>query len=176
VKRLFALTLAGSVASVLLLANSGSAQTPVPDIDRGSPALVTATVTPHRDRRRPFTFTTTGRMIPPPRYCTPGVSPGPGAANCVPILCAPGVTDPRYCLKPGRSVICSGSVAVRYQKHTTTISTRIVRLTSACTYRSRVSFRLRTAERRGALRVRARFLGNPVLLPRNSATHTVFAG
>lgn len=173
-KRMLAVTIACSLSTVLLFSSPGNAQAPL--IVRGFAQVVTAKTTPKRDRVRPHTFTTTGRVVPAPRYCDPGVNPIPGAGNCIPILCPPGVLDVRYCLRPGRSVICSGVVTVRFQRVTTTISSRNVGVRPDCTYRSRVTFRLRLPTRRGVFRVRARFQGNPVMQPRNSATHTVRAG
>ena len=175
-KRLLVLTAALPVAAFLLIPASATSQSVLPSIVRGTPLQVTASTTPRRDRFRPYTYTTTGRVVPPSRYCTPGTNPGPGAANCIPILCPAGVTDLRYCLQPGRPTICSGTVTVRFQRRTTTISARNVALRPDCTYRSRVTFRLPFSARRGVLRVRARFGGNVVLEPRNSSTHTVRNG
>lgn len=174
-KRSLVLTLVLSLAATLLYASSGSAQTEI-NIVRGTPLQVTNTTTPRRDRLLPYTFTTRGRVVTPTRYCSPGVDPGPGAANCVPILCAAGVTDARYCLVPGRSLICAGVVTVRVQKRGTTISSRNVSVRPDCTYLSRVTFRTRLRTRIGNLSFRARFQGNVVLAPRNSATRIARAG
>jgi hypothetical protein len=174
VRRVLLTTVASSLTTALMFASASDAQ--APSIVRGFAIQVTSKTTPKRDRTRPYTFTTTGRVVPPQRYCNPGQSPTPGAGNCVPILCPPGQTDIRYCLIPGRRTICSGIVTVRFQRVTTTISARNVALRPDCTYRSRVSFRLRVVTRHGTFRVRARFQGNPVLQPRNSARHTVRAG
>jgi hypothetical protein len=176
VKRMLILAGLLSLAAVLLTASSGSAQSTIVVINRATPLQVTNTTTPRRDRLRPFTFTTTGRVIPPTQYCGAGAVPVPGATNCVPILCPPGVTDIRYCLLPGRGVICSGVVTVRVQKRGTTISSRNVGVRPDCTYRSRVTFRTLLRTRVGNLSFRARFQGNPVLLPRNSATKIARAG
>ncbi len=175
-KRLLALAAAVPVAAILLIPASGNAQNALDSIVRAEPVQVTNTTLPRRDRFRPYTFTTTGRVIPPTRYCNPGENPGTGTANCVPILCPPGVTDIRYCLRPGRSVICTGTVTVRVQKRGTTISSRNVLVNPDCTYRSRVTFRTRLRSRTGFLSFRARFGGNAVLLPRNSSTRTARAG
>lgn len=173
-KRLLALGVALPLAAILLIPASGSAQSTLASIIRANPRQVTLTVTPRRDRTRPYTFTSTGRVVPPSRYCNPTENPFTG--NCIPILCPPGVTDIRYCLLPGRGVICSGTVTVRYQKRTTTISARNVPLRPDCTYRSRVTFHTRLITRVGNFRVRARFGGNAVLLPRTSPTRIVRAG
>jgi hypothetical protein len=175
VKRPLVLTLVLSLAATLIYVASGSAQTPI-NIVRGTPLQVTIKVTPRRDRFLPYTFTTTGRVIPPSRYCSPGVNPGPGAANCIPILCPPGVTDIRYCFFPGRGIICSGVVTVRVQHRGTTISSRNVGLRRDCTYRSKVTFRTRLRTRIGPLTFRARFQGNPAMTPRNSRSTVVRAG
>lgn len=180
-KRTLALMLVLSVAAGLVYASSGSAQSAGSaqtefQIVRGTPLQVTNTTVPRRDRFRPYTFTTTGRMVPPGRYCAPGVNPGPGTANCIPIFCLPGQTDLKYCLIPGRRTICTGVVSVRFQKRNTTISSRNVALSADCTYRSRVTFHTRLRTRTGNLRVRARFQGNVILEPRNSVTRIVRAG
>jgi hypothetical protein len=177
VKSSIVLTAVLSLAAVLLFSSQGSAQVTAPTIVRGSPVQVTIKTTPRRERFRPYTFTTRGRIIPPPRYCTPGQNPGPpGPNNCIPVICPPGVTDPRYCLFPGRGVICSGVVTVRVQKRGTTISSRNVGVRRDCTYRSKVTFHTLLRTRIGNLSFRARFQGNPVLLPRNSRTVHARAG
>jgi hypothetical protein len=173
-KRLL-ITVTLSLATFLLFSSPGGAQS---SFVRAVPLKVTATTTPKRERFAPYTFTTRGRVVPPTGYCAPGASPRPGEKNCIPILCPPGATDPRYCLLPGPDVICSGVVTVRFQKRgtTTTISSRNVFLRHDCTYRSRVTFRTRLRTRVGILNVRARFQGNAVLAPKTSATHTVRIG
>jgi len=174
VKRLLVLAVALPVAAVLLIPASGSAQSVLTSIIRANPTQVTLTVTPRRDRTRPYTFTSTGRIVPPSRRCNPGENSLTGL--CLPLLCPPGVTDARYCLRPGVGIICNGSVTVRYQKRTTTISARIVALRPDCTYRSRVTFSTRLITRVGTFRVRARFGGNAVLLPKVSVTRFVRGG
>jgi hypothetical protein len=175
VTRSLMLTLVLSLGAVLLVPTSSIAQSTA--FTRADPVQVTATTTPRRDRFRPYTFTTRGSVIPPSTYCAPGVDPRPGAGNCIPILCPPGATDPRYCLLPSRSaIICAGIVTVRFQKGSATISARNVFLRPDCTYASRVSFRTRARTRRGAFKVKALFQGNLVLNPKNSSTQTVLAG
>ena len=175
-KRLLALSFAIPVAAILLIPSSASSQGTLEVIARATPLQVTLTVTPRRDRTLPYTFTSRGRIVPPSRYCAPGVVPGTGAANCIPILCPPGTTDIRYCLIPGRRIICSGFVTLRVQKRQVTISSRIVSVRPDCTYQSRVTFRTRLRTRIGTLSFRARFGGNPVLNPRNSITRLGRAG
>lgn len=161
--------------AALVLASSGSAQTTIPTIKRGYPVLVTSSTTPLRDRTLPYTFTTSGRIVPPGRYCSPGVDPTPGTGNCVPILCPPGATHPSYCIRPGRSVICAGIVNVRVQNHGITISSHDVP-SRACTYSSTVTFRTRLVTLIGPLTVRVRFHGSVFLQPQNASDHTVRAG
>jgi len=180
------LTLSATVTENNALVGSGSGvgtilndDAPLPPFTRGFANQVTSTTTPRRDRLRPYTFTTRGRIVPPPKYCAPGMSPTPGAGNCVPILCPAGAMSVAGCQffsQPPRSVICSGVVTVRFQKRGTTISSRNVSVRSDCTYRSRVSFRTKLKARLGSLRVRSRFQGNGVLSPRSSATRIVRAG
>jgi len=176
VKRSPALTAALSLAAVLLPFSPGSARSAT--VSRGFTEEVTATTTPMRDRVRPYTFTTRGRIVTPPTFvfCAPGFDATPGAGNCLPLLCPPGATNLDYCQVPGRSVICSGRLTVRFQKRNTTISSRKVNVRPDCTYRSRVTFRSPLTARRGVLRVRVRFQGNRVLRPKSSTTQTVRAG
>jgi hypothetical protein len=174
VRRGLIMTLSLSLSTALMFASAGSAQ--APSLVRGFTRQVTLTVTPARDRTRPYIFTSRGRIVPPARYCSPGQRPTPGAGNCRPILCPAGITDGRYCVIPGRRSFCSGRVTVRYQQVTTTISSRTVAVRPDCTYSSRVRFRLRVFTRRGTFRVRAQFQGNPLLQARRSAARTVRAG
>jgi hypothetical protein len=174
-KRLLIPAAAAVAAAILFSAAPGSAQTQSASIDRALPDRVTLSVTPKRDRTRPFTFTSTGRVVPPANYCASGVSPS-SDANCIPLFCPPGATNASYCYVPPRALICSGTVNVRYQKRNTTISSRSVPLRADCTYRSRVTFKTLLRTRQGVLRVRARFLGNAVLLPRSAPIRTVRAG
>lgn len=170
-KHTLAMTAALSLTAAMLIASAGSAQAPVL---RASTERVTATTTPKRDRTPPYTFTTTGRIVPPGRFCAPGARPTPGAGNCIAIICPPGATDARYCVRPGISVICSGIVTVRLQRGTRTTSARNVGVKSNCTFRSRVSLRQRLRGRAPIrFKVRARFQGNRVLLPKNSSITTV---
>jgi len=173
VKRTFALTAVLALAAALLSVTLGNAQTsPV----RGLTEKVTITVTPARERFKPYTFTIKGRIVPPPKLCAPGVVPNPGG-NCVPIRCPPGATNPAYCVRPGLGVICSGKVNVRFQKNGNTTSSRNATLKPDCTYRSRVTFTGKpVATRTGRFKVRARFQGNSFLQPRTSPTRIVRAG
>ena len=173
-KRLLVMMVALPLAATLLIPASSAAQSTLPSITRSDLRQVTLSVTPRRDRFRPYTFTSTGRIIPPSRFCNPGENPATG--RCVPILCPAGVLDIRYCLIPGPRVICSGNITVRYQKRTTTISARIVAVRPDCTFRSRVTFTTRLITRIGTFRVRARFGGSVLFNPRNSATRLVRAG
>ena len=165
------------VAGVGVFAGQGDAQTPTPETPRASVEGITAKTTPRRDRRRPFSFVTTGKIVPPERFCAPNVSPvGTGATNCIPLLCPPGITDGAYCFAPPRGRICSGFVAIRFQKVRTTISSRNVQVRPDCTFRSRVTFRTLLRVRRGRLNVRARFQGNELLKPSINQVHRVRAG
>ncbi len=172
-KRSLVLTAVLSLAAVPLFGSSASAQTPG---TARATVGISIKVSPTRDRTRPYTFATTGRISPPTRFCAPGVDPTPGAGNCIPVRCPLGTTDPAYCVSPSRAVICSGVVNVRYQRRGTTISSRNVFVRRDCSYRSRVTFSTRLRLRRGTFAVRARFQGNTVPLPRTSATRTVRAG
>jgi hypothetical protein len=173
-----------SLAAVPLFALTANGQAPVTASDvqvatsRGFTELVTAKTTPKRDRTKPYTFTTVGKIFPPPRFCPPGQGPTSfaGGGNCIPLICPAGSTNPAYCAQPPRNVICSGFLTVRFQRHSTTISSKNVALLPDCTYRSKVSFTTRLRSRRGVLRVRVRFQGNVLLTPQNSATRTVRAG
>jgi hypothetical protein len=176
VKRLLVLVAALPMVAALLVPASAGAQAQLVSITRANPRQVTISTTPRRDRFLPFRFTTTGRVIPPTRFCNPGEIPGTGARSCIQVLCPPGQTDIRYCLIPGRGVVCTGNVNVRVQKKSTTISSRIVNLRPNCTYRSQVTFSTLLRTRTGTLSFRSRFGGNAVMLPRNSRTIKVRAG
>ena len=144
------------------LSLSASGQAPQPRI---APQKVTAASTPKVERIRPYTFTTTGKVVPPP-YCT---FAGPaGSARCVRLLCPPGATTLAYCTKPP---VCTGTVRVRFKRLNRTISARRAALRTDCTYRSRVAFH--SSRLRGRLRVLVGFLGNGFLLPKRATTHTV---
>jgi len=162
-----------SVAAVSLFAASVSAQAPT--IARGFTEKVTIKTTPKRDRTKPYTFTTSGKIVPPASPCAPGKGPTKDA-NRLPTLWPPGTADPRYCVSPGVPRICTGTVTVRVQKRHTTISTRRVNLEPDCSYSSTVSFHSKLRTRRGVLSFRARFQGNALLLPKSSETVTARAG
>ena len=173
-KRSLALAAILSLGIALLYATLGSAQSATPA--RGFVDQITASTTPKRDRTRPYRFTTSGKIVPPPKSCEVGQIPNPGG-NCVPRVCPPGQGNPVYCPVAPRSTICSGKVNVRFQKNRNTISSRNVTLRPDCTYRSRVTITGKpTATRKGTFTVRARFQGNSVLQPKNSATRRVRAG
>ena len=135
---------------------------------------VTAKTTPKRDRRNPFVFTTKGKISPPTVFCS-STAPPTQSRNCIPLDCPPGATNARYCVKPGLGVICRGKVNIRIQRRGRTISSRNVNLKANCTYSSKVTLRLKR-NRRGSLKVRARFAGNTVLRVKASSTATVRAG
>ena len=174
-KRSLVLTVSLSLAAALLYASLGFAQATAPSFKRATPRSVSLTVTPKRDRTRPFRFTSTGRVNVPRRYCSVAESQNPGN-RCVPLICPPGAVDAQYCIRPGLGAICTGKVNVRFQRRRTTISSRSVKLRPNCTYRSRVTFNIRVVTRRGSFRVRARFQGNSILAPKTSPTRTVRAG
>ena len=158
---LMALSLTAIVACGLSLPAGG--QTPS---SRVAPQKVTAATTPKRERIRPYTFTTTGKVVPPP-YCASAGSTG-GTRGCVPLLCPPGATSIAYCVRPP---LCSGRVRVRFKRLTRTISTRRVALRKDGRYRSRVA--VRSPRLRGRLRVLVGFQGNSYLQPKRAKTHTV---
>ena len=132
---------------------------------RVAPQQVTASTAPQRERIRPYTFTTTGRVVPPPYCSSAGTS---GSAGCVPLVCPPGASDAAYCVRPP---LCTGTVRVRFTRLGATISVRRVALRSDCRYRSRVAFY--SSRLRGRLRVLVRFEGNSFLLAKSATTHTV---
>ncbi len=172
-KRLLAMSSLSLTAVFLFVSLADGQSGPV----RAATQQVTSNTTPQRDRSRPYTFTTTGRVVPPPP-CAPGVFPTVPGGNCVPAICPPGATNPAYCVQVPRVLLCTGKVTVRFKKAggPYTISARSVGLRPDCTFRSRVSFRTRNPLRRGTLRVYTRFEGNPFLLPKNGPTRTVRAG
>ncbi len=178
------LVLAAIAAAAILMfpamGNSQSQQTPQSTPSRAVPDAVTASTTPKRDRSRPYSFTTTGKVTPPPRYCAAGQNPpapGQSGQNCVPVLCPPGRNDKNpYCFTPGPETVCAGTVTVRFQRRSSTISSRNVQLRPDCTFTSRVTFGTKSRLRQGTFTIRVRFQGNSVMVPRSSGTHTVRAG
>jgi hypothetical protein len=167
------------VFTITSLANSQS--TPL----RASVQRVTSNTTPKRDRTRPYTFTTTGRVVPP--GACPAGTPVTSGLPCLPPICPPPTNPgtiyqgPVYCVPPATTAVCSGKITVKFSRRNKgggvfTISSREVSLKSDCTYRSRVSFRTRDRNRRGVLTVRVRFQGNQYLLPKNAPRRTVLAG
>lgn len=123
--------------------------TPPQGYARAATRRVTSSTTPKHESTRPYTFTTTGRVIPPP-FCAAGIIPKLAGGPCVPL----------------NALTCTGVVTVRFMKLTYTMSSRNVGLRRDCTYRSTVKFKSANNLRRGTLRVLVRFQGNPFLLPR----------
>lgn len=124
------------------------------------PARVTITTKPKRDRRKPYVFTTRGRVVPPASFCALG---------------------PQPCVEPSVATVCTGVVNVRFTKGTDTVSSKNVRLRSDCTYLSKVSSgsgsrRIRRRFRSGLLKVQALFKGNTVMLEKLSVKRSVRAG
>lgn len=171
-KRLLALAMALSLAAAVSLMSYGTAQSAF--VGKAFTLNVSAKTTPKRDRRSPFVFTTKGKVSPPLVFCSAGVPPTP-SKNCIPLDCPPGSTNARYCVKPGLGVICAGRVTIRIKRRGKTISSKSVGVRSNCTYSSKVTLRLK-ANRRGTLKVGARFAGNTVLGAKASATSNVRAG
>ncbi|CAA9510278.1 MAG: hypothetical protein AVDCRST_MAG67-2675 [uncultured Solirubrobacteraceae bacterium] len=106
---------------------------------------MTARVTPTRDRRAPYRYTVSGRIIRP--------------AGTGPSACRDGRVSAQW--KTARG---------------TTLSTRRVTLSSACTYRISVTFQNKRRLGAGRLKVRVRFLGNARLQPRGPITRGLRAG
>ncbi len=172
-KRLLVLTAAVSLVVLPLFVMPATAQSPA--FIRGAAEQITSATTPGRDRTTPYTFRTSGRVIPAAKFCTPGQSPLGPAGNCVPIQCPPGATNAAYCNIPTIAIICSGKVNIRFQKNGTTISSHNVSLQPNCTFRGRVTFTSRLRLRRGVFSVRSRFQGNLVLRPKAATTDRVRA-
>ena len=72
---------------------------------------------------------------------------------------------------PGQG--CRGTVTVQIKAGRKTVSTRRVRLRSNCTYRSRVTFRIRQRLRPRTLRRTVRFGGNAVMAARSAPRQTL---
>lgn len=163
---------------VLLLSAPAAAQT---SAQRGYPAKVTSKSKPKVDKKSPFKFKVTGAITLPSRACAPGATPGTGATNCIPLNCAPGVTNTRYCGVPTLAQICTGKVRLQFKKGSKTVKTKTVNLNAAtCKYSASVTIKDkkgRKAKLRGVkLKVTARFMGNAVLKARNAKTFKVTAG
>jgi len=152
----------------------GRASQRVPN--RAQTRKVTAKTTPKRDRTKLYTFTTTGRVQPPP-YCAPTANPRSVGADCVLPICPADSIDPADCAQPSRALLCStGKMTIRFVRIAYTVSSRSVGIRRDCTYRSRVSFKSSIPIRKGALTVQVRFEGNSFLLPKRAPRHIVRAG
>jgi len=125
---------------------------------RAAPRRVTSRTTPRHERLRPFTFTTTGTIVPPP-FCAPGIVIRASGGPC-----------------SAAGVRCHGIVTVQIKKGRQTLTSRLARVKPGCSYRSRTVLPIPTPRRPLALRVVARFEGNAVLLPKYAAAHTVRVG
>ncbi len=144
--------------------------------NRAQTRRVTAKTTPKHDRTKLYTFTTTGRVIPPV-YCGPTAVPSIVGSACVLPICPVGSIDPSDCTRPAQKLLCAtGKLTVRLIRIAYTVSTRTVGLRPDCTYRTRVSLKSSSPFRRGALTVRVRFEGNPFLLPKQASSQIVRAG
>ena len=74
------------------------------------------------------------------------------------------------------SQACQGRVTIRFKLRRKTVRLRRARITTRCTYSSRVRVRLRPRRHPVRLRVVVRFGGNAVLKPRSAPTRRVRAG
>ena len=169
-KRLLVLTSLSLTAVFLITSVSIGATIP-----RATPG-VTSSTTPKKDSKRPYTFTTKGRIVLPTRLCAPNPSPTSVAGGCIPVTCSPGVTDPRYCSRPTLAQLCTGKVNIRFQRRGRTLSSRNVNVKADCTFSGKATFRSKARSQRGTLRVRSRFQGNQILAPKASTTKSVRAG
>lgn len=172
-KRLLILTVLAS-ATALVVTSIGYA---VPLANRGNPEAVTSTVTPKRDRTRPYTFRTRGTVTLPPRYCSsPNTIPGPSrsATNCIPIVCPPGAVNASYCTRPTRAQVCTGRLRVRFYRGVRTFSNKSAFLRPDCTYAQSKTMEKRAT--RGRLNVRVTFLGNAYLKTKAASVKNVRAG
>ncbi|MGH2840273.1 MAG: hypothetical protein ACRDKY_05540 [Solirubrobacteraceae bacterium] len=140
---------------------------------------VTVKVKPKTDKKSPYKFKVSGAITFPTRFCTPNAAPGTGAANCFPIVCGPGVTNPAYCTLPDFTKLCSGKVRVLIKRGSRTWGKKNVTVKANCTYKVTVTLKKKVKKKTltyGRLKVSTRFLGNPVLKARSAKTLTVRAG
>ena len=146
-----------SVTAVFLTTSLAAGQT------GNAKSSTTSKVSPKRDKRKPYKFTTSGK-VKPPKFCA-STTP---AANCVPLKCPPGATNPAYCTKPKP---CRGKVRVRFKRNGKTVSSKTTNLKSNCKYKKKT-----TVKKKGRYQVQVRFLGNDVLAPSSASTKSVRAG
>ena len=166
-KRLFALS-SLLVAATLTVTGLAVAQNA---IVQASTQQVTSKVTPKRDRKRPYKFRTTGKVVPPPT-CAVGDKGTPGG-NCVPRTCPAGNTNPIYCQPVPTAALCTGKVSVTFRRGAITVGKRTVGLLPSCTYSSRITLGIGS---RGRLKVSTRFLGNVYLLAKSASIKSARAG
>jgi hypothetical protein len=114
-------------------------------VDRFVPQI-SRTASPARDRRAPYRFRTSGRLVLPQ-----GVT---AAAGCA----------------------ATGFVTVQVKRGARTISNRRAALGRDCRFSSAVAFRDRRRLGSGRLQITVRWLGNSVLAPRAAGRVPVRAG
>lgn len=122
------------------------APAPAPPVARVRPRKLSASTTPKRDRKSPYTFRTKGKLSLPD-----GISKAQG---CTPV----------------------SRVTVTFKHGSKTVSSRRVKLKSDCTYSSKVTLKNSKSLGNGGLTVKARFAGNAVLLSRSAKTQAVRLG
>jgi hypothetical protein len=162
-----------SLAVVLCVTATASAAT------KASPDKVSAKSKPKTDKKKPFRYKISGTITIPLRFCAAGGVPGTGAANCLPITCAPGVTNAAYCAVPGIAQICTGKVRIQIKRGSKTWGKKNATVGPTCTYKVTVTLKKKLKKKTlkpGTLKVKTRFLGNTVLKARNAKTLTVRAG
>ena len=157
-----------SVAVVATVAITSLANGQI-SVTKVAPKSVTAKTTPKRDKKKPYKFTTKGKVVPPP-FCT-GIRP-PAGTLCVPPVCPPGATNPAYCARPPMASLCNGKVRIRFKKGRKTVSSKSATLKSNCTYSSRARIKRKGKK----LKVSVRFGGNILLKAKSAKTRTVRAG
>jgi hypothetical protein len=155
---------------VTALAGQASAQL-------GSPAKVSAKSKPKTDKKSPFKFKVTGAIALPSSICQLG---GANGTNCIPLSCAPGMTNAKYCGAPAAAQICSGKVRVTFKKGSKTVKKKTVSLKSSCKYSATVTFKNKKGAKgkfKGVkVKVTTRFLGNSIFSPKNAKAFTVKVG
>jgi hypothetical protein len=141
---------------------------------KGSPAKITAKSKPKTDKKSPFKFKVTGAIMLPQAVCKPGTG-----GSCIPLNCAAGVTNVKYCSAPTLAQICGGKVRVTIKKGSKTLKKKSVNVNPAtCTYSAKLSFKDRKKKKlRGVkAKVTVRFLGNTVLKAKSAKAFKVKVG
>jgi len=159
VNRLLVMTVLSLTAALLVTAPAGAA-----GIGKSS---TSSKVSPKRDKKKSYRFKVTGTVKFPSALCAPNAI----RSNCIPLRCAAGVRDAKYCSRPTIAQVCSGKVKITYKRGTKTVATKTANLKTSCKYTAST-----TIKKKAKLKVSVRFAGNTILAASKASTKSARAG